>query len=88
LRLYREYLMGQRQQVAEARERTVKELRVADNTLRTVNASFQLRQVMENAASSFEALQSLESPGFDRVFRNEELRREFQELTEKLAPGS
>lgn len=88
LRLYREYLMGQREQVAEARARTVKELRVADNTLRTVNASFQLRQVMENAASSFEALQSLESPGFDRVFRNDELRREFQELTEKLAPGS
>ncbi len=88
LALYRDYLRRQRTQVAEARERTVKELRVADNTLRTVDASYQLREVMENAATSFEALQSLESPGFERLFRNEQLRREFKELTDKLSPAS
>ena len=88
LRLYRDYLGRQRGQIAKARRRTVKELRVADNTLRTVDASFQLREVMESAAASFEALRDLESPGFERLFRNEQLRKEFQELTEKLAPTS
>ncbi|MEL6978644.1 MAG: hypothetical protein AAGM38_08210 [Pseudomonadota bacterium] len=88
LKLYRDYLSRQRRQVERARESTVQELRVADNTLRTVDASFQLRQVMESAAASFEALQQMESPGFERLFRNEQLRREFQELTEKLAPTS
>ncbi len=88
LSLYRDYLRRQRGQVAAARERTVKELRVADNTLRTVDASYQLREVMENAATSFEALQTLESPGFERLFRNAQLRREFKELTDKLSPSS
>ncbi|MEO1292578.1 MAG: hypothetical protein AAFV62_07085 [Pseudomonadota bacterium] len=88
LDLYRAYLGTQRKTVRDAHRRTVKELRVADNTLRTVDASFQLRQLMESSALSFEALQSLESPGFDRVFKNEELRREFRELTDKLAPTS
>lgn len=88
LRLYKDYLDRQRAQIQAARQRTVKELRVADNTLRTVDASFQLREVMESAAASFEALRELESPGFERLFRNEQLRKEFQELTEKLAPTS
>lgn len=88
LTLYRDYLKRQREQIEAARTRTAKELRVADNTLRTVDASFQLREVMESAAASFEALRGLESPGFERLFRNEQLRKEFQELTEKLAPTS
>ena len=88
LRLYREYLLRQRTQIAQARERTVKELRVADNTLKTVEASFQLKEVMDSAAASFDALLTLESPGFERLFRNEELRREFQDLTDRIAPGS
>lgn len=88
LRLYRDYLKRQRSEIAAARRRAVKELRVADNTLRTVDASYQLRQIMDSAAASFEALRSLESPGFERLFRNEELRREFQSLTNRLAPGS
>ena len=88
LQLYRDVLKRQRSEVAAAHERTEKELRVADNTLRTVDASFQLRQVMESAAQSFETLQSLESPGFERAFRNERLRKEFKELTDKLGPSS
>ncbi len=88
LRLYREYLLRQRAQVKTARDRTAKELRVADNTLRTVEASFQLKRLMESAAASFEALQSLESPGLERAFQNEALRREFRILTEKLGPSS
>ncbi|MEO1329974.1 MAG: hypothetical protein AAFW46_09950 [Pseudomonadota bacterium] len=88
LRLYREHLLRQREQVKEARDRTAKELRVADNTLRTVEASFQLKRLMDSAATSFNALQSLEFPGLERVFENEQLRQEFRNLTDKLEPNS
>ena len=62
---------------------------IADNTYETVEASFQLRNLMRNTKSTFEALQKLESPTFDQIFKNEELRREFENLTKKLeAPSS
>lgn len=85
---YRSHLIDQRNEIVIARQKTVRELRIADNTLRTVDASFQLRAMMESATLSFEALQNLESPGIERIFRNEQLRQEFQKLSEKLAPGS
>ncbi len=85
---YRSHLIDQRNEIVTARQKTVRELRIADNTLRTVDASFQLRAMMESATLSFEALQNLESPGIERIFRNEQLRQEFQKLSEKLAPGS
>ena len=85
---YKQHLQNQRAEIVEARKKALKELRIADNTLRTVDASFQLRAMMESATLSFEALQGMESPGIERIFRNEQLRREFQELSEKLAPGS
>lgn len=85
---YRGYLATQRDQLMAARARTVKDLRIADNTYETVEASFQLRALIRDAASSFEALERLEAPGFDKVFENEELRREFENLTRQLAPSS
>jgi len=85
---YRNHLIDQRNEIVTARQKTVRELEIADNTLRTVDASFQLRAMMESATLSFEALQNLESPGIERIFRNEQLRQEFQKLSEKLAPGS
>lgn len=85
---YRKHLKSQRADVAEAQAKALRELQIADNTLRTVDASFQLRSMMENATISFEALQSLESPGIERFFRNEQLRREFRELSDKLNAGS
>ncbi len=86
--LYRRHLTLQRDEIRAERDKTVQELRVADNTLRTVDASFQLRRLMENADLSFEALRSMKSPGLDRIFQNEELRREFEGLTRKLSPGA
>ncbi len=85
---YRRHLRDQRAQVAEARHGAVRELRIADNTLRTVDASFQLRSMMESATMSFEALQNLQSPGIERIFRNDQLRREFRELSDRLNAGS
>jgi len=85
---YRQHLNDQRAGVAEARDEAVRELRIADNTLRTVDASFQLRSMMESATMSFEALQNLQSPGIERIFRNDQLRREFRELSDRLNAGS
>lgn len=85
---YRQHLKDQRAEVAGARKDATRELRIADNTLRTVDASFQLRSMMESATMSFEALQNLQSPGIERIFRNDQLRREFRELSDRLNAGS
>ena len=86
---YKRYLAQQREQIARARLKAVHDLKIADNTFETVEASFQLRNLMKDSAQSFEALQKLEAPTFDQIFKNEELRREFENLTRKLdAPTS
>jgi hypothetical protein len=85
---YRDYLLTQRKQLAKARDRTLHDLEIADNTFETVEASFQLHSLMEDARTSFEALQRLEAPGFDLIFKNEALRKEFENLTRKLGPTS
>lgn len=86
---YRRYLQGQREQIAKARTRAVHDLRIADNTYETVEASFQLKNLMRDSAASFEAIQKLEAPTFDQIFKNEELRQEFENLTRRLdAPSS
>jgi hypothetical protein len=86
---YRRYLRQQREQIARARTRATHDLRIADNTYDTVEASFQLKNLMRDSAASFEAIQKLEAPTFDQIFKNEELRREFENLTRRLnAPSS
>jgi protein tyrosine phosphatase (PTP) superfamily phosphohydrolase (DUF442 family)/uncharacterized coiled-coil protein SlyX len=86
--VYKDYLEAQRKQLVEARKRTIRDLRIADNTYRTVEASFQLRALMQNSRATFEAIRRLEAPGFERIFRNESLRKEFEQLTRELAPSS
>jgi hypothetical protein len=81
---YRRYLLQQREQIAKARQKATHDLRIADNTYETVEASFQLRNLMKDSTQSFEALQKLEAPTFEQIFKNEELRREFENLTRKL----
>jgi hypothetical protein len=85
---YREYLQNQRKLLAETRNKTIFDLRVADNTYETVEESFQLKALMDEAKTSFDALHRLETPGFEQIFRNENLRREFENLTQKLGPSS
>jgi len=81
---YRRYLLQQREQIAAARARAAHDLQIADNTYETVEAGFQLRGLMRDARQTFDAIQKLEAPTFDEIFRNEELRREFEDLTKKL----
>ncbi len=85
---YRSYLMTQRKHLIDARNRTRRDLSIADNTYKTVEASFQLRGLIEDAKSSFEAIKRLEVPGFDLLFQNDTMRKEFEKLTDQLAPGS
>ncbi len=86
---YKRYLTQQREQIAKARIKAAHDLRIADNTYETVEASVQLRNLMRDSIQSFDALQKLEAPTFDQLFRNEELRREFENLTRRLdAPSS
>lgn len=81
---YRRYLMQQREQIARARAKALHDLKIADNTFETVEASFQLRNLMRDSTQSFEAIQKLEAPTFEQIFKNEELRKEFESLTRKL----
>ena len=47
------------------------------------------KNLMRDSAASFEAIQKLEAPTFDQIFKNEELRQEFENLTRRLdAPSS
>jgi hypothetical protein len=85
---YRDYLATQRRLLWQTREKTMFDLNVADNTYETVEASFQLKALMDEAKTSFDSLQKLDAPGFEQIFRNENLRREFETLTRKLAPAS
>jgi hypothetical protein len=81
---YRRYLQQQREQIAKARIKATHDLKIADNTYETVEASVQLRNLMKESTSSFEAIQRLEAPSFEQIFKNDELRREFENLTRKL----
>lgn len=86
---YRRYLQSQREQIAKARIKATHDLKIADNTYETVEASVQLRNLMRESAASFEAIQRLEAPSFEQIFKSDELRREFENLTRRLdAPSS
>lgn len=86
---YRRYLQQQREQIAKARLKASHDLKIADNTYETVEASVQLRDLMRESSTSFEAIQRLESPSLEQIFKNDELRKEFEDLTRKLdAPAS
>ena len=81
---YRRYLQQQREQIVKARLKAMHDLKIADNTYETVEASVQLRNLMKESSASFEAIQKLQAPSFDQIFKNDELRREFNNLTRKL----
>ena len=83
---YRDYLQAQRRLLAQARDRALFDLRVADNTYETVEESFQLKALMDEARMSFEFVQKLDPPGFEQIFRNDNLRREFENLSTKSVP--
>jgi hypothetical protein len=82
---YRSYLQQQRGQIVEARRKAVHDLQIADNTYATVEASVQLRDLMRESSASFTAIQKLQAPTFEQIFKSDGLRKEFENLTRKLA---
>jgi hypothetical protein len=82
---YRSYLQQQRGQIVEARRKAVHDLQIADNTYATVEASVQLRDLMRESSASFKAIQKLQAPTFEQIFKSDGLRKEFENLTRKLA---
>ncbi|TYC63815.1 hypothetical protein FMN52_00900 [Marinobacter sp. BW6] len=84
IELYADMLEGQRDKVAAAHEVTVREMKVADNTYRTVSLSSSVVSMIREGANTFDQLISLQMPDI-REFQNEEVREEFRNLTERLA---
>ena len=60
------------------------DVRIADNTVRTVEASLQMLNLIRESGAALDVLKRLEAPGFEEIFRNEELRKEFENLTTRL----
>ena len=82
--LYADILENQRDKIAAAHEVTVREMKVADNTYRTVSLSSSVVSMIREGANTFDQLISLQMPDI-REFQNAEVREEFRNLTEQLA---
>ena len=81
--LYGSYLVDQRKGLREASEKLMADLKVAENTLSTVELSADLLSVMRSSEDLFRILFTLQIPEL-RPFENLELQREFSRLTEQL----
>jgi hypothetical protein len=82
-RRYREYLRGQRTQVAASRERLDRDLAVARNTYETVKVSGELVALMKDSRHLLDTLFGLQVPPL-RAFENREMKQEFERLTSSL----
>lgn len=81
--LYRRTLEEQVQAVTAAWKRVGRQRDVAVNTWRTVRASADMLAMMNESGRAFDALLTLELPP-PRVFDNQQLKREFERLTDRL----
>lgn len=81
--LYRRTLEEQVQAVTAAWKRVGRQRDVAVNTWRTVRASADMLAMMSESGRAFDALLTLELPP-PRVFDNQQLKREFERLTDRL----
>ena len=81
---YRGYLLQQREQLAQARIKAAKDLRIADNTYETVEASFELEAAHQGRFRLIRRDPKVGNAGFEQIFQNQELRQEFDNLTRKL----
>ena len=81
--LYLRIVTSQREKVAEALEISKREHQVAINTYRTVRLSSNVADLIRDGLGTFEALSDLQVPE-TAEFQNEEIRKEFRLLTERL----
>lgn len=80
---YREYLLQQERDLRLARRQVEQNVVIAGNTYETVKISGDLLRVMRASDELFELLVELNVPEL-KPFKNLELRREFEKLTDRL----
>jgi len=83
INLYVSILEKQRKKVEKARDIASKESLVADNTYRTVSLSSAVVSMIREGRSTFETLMGIQMPDI-RVFKNDEIKSEFNKLTAKM----
>ena len=81
--LYLRVVTSQRDKVAEALAISQREERLAINTYRTVQLSSNVADLIRDGLGTFEALSDLQIPEAAE-FQNEEIRKEFRLLTERM----
>jgi hypothetical protein len=81
--LYKQHLNKQRQKMWVARNKTLADLQVAENTFATVTVSSELVNLLRTSQKAFELLQSMQTPDL-LIFENLQMKQEFAVLTKKL----
>ncbi|WP_353570587.1 hypothetical protein [Candidatus Albibeggiatoa sp. nov. BB20] len=81
--LYKQHLTSQRQKMLVARDKTLADLLVAENTFATVTVSSELVNLLRTSQKAFELLQNMQTPDL-LIFENLQMKQEFAILTEKL----
>lgn len=84
--IYREYLVDQGRQVAEARLELERDIAAAWNTYETVRVSGELVGLVRSSRKLLDGLFDRQVPAL-RPFRNLEMKREFEKLTAQLRKG-
>lgn len=82
-KLYVDYLRDHAALIKKENEATKKNLNTALNTYMTVKLSSDVATLMKTGRKNFEALMNLNLPPMQN-FRNEEIRREFERMTQEL----
>lgn len=84
--VYREYLIDQGRQVAEARRKLERDIAAAWNTYETVRVSGELVGLVRSSRRLLDGLLDRQVPAL-RPFHNLEMKREFERLTAQLRRG-
>ncbi len=82
--IYRKDLISQRKQIRDALDQSTLDLKVALNTLKTVQISFTLLSLMQESNKSFDSLLNIQLP---RIipFKNKAILNEYYKITEQIA---
>ncbi|MCK5718978.1 MAG: hypothetical protein KAH84_03390 [Thiomargarita sp.] len=81
--LYKKHLTGQRRKIAIAYDKTNTDLKIAQNTYKTVRISGELVNLLRTSQKSFELLLNIQVPDL-LIFKNLQMKQEFAILTQKL----
>ena len=83
-KLYKQHLIKQHRKIVVARNKTAVDLQIAQITYKTVRVSGELVNLLRTSQKSFDLLLSLQVPDL-LVFKNLQMKQEFDKLTQQLA---